>query len=199
MGNIHNCTSTCKVLSHIEELTEMTNDFQPTEYPNQENLKLSGFDSNIISLNNKMSVLDISKLIFNKINDMRFRPEEYLNEAKQRSCKSVFEQSINIIKNTGIRPMLFLWSDNKYNLLVNHDINSLCKNKYNHDDFFVSIDSGNINTLTSDDVIWKMLDNYDSEDQSLFFLKNYNHLVVSVAKTDKELNVIILFLSKDYE
>ena len=38
MGNIHNCTSTCKVLSHIEELTEMTNDFQPIEYPNQENL-----------------------------------------------------------------------------------------------------------------------------------------------------------------
>lgn len=198
MGNIENCTSTCKRLSHIEDLTEMTNDPQPKGHQIQESLKFSTLP-NTINLNSMMSILDISKLIFDKINDMRFRPEEYVNEAKQTRYKSLFEESIKNIKKNGVRPSLFLWSDNKYNLLVNHDINSLCKNKYNHDDFYVIIDYDNISTLTSEDVIWKMLDNYDNEDRSMLLMKNYSHLVVSAAKREKELDVTVLFLYKNDE
>lgn len=198
MGNINLCTSTCKKLSHIEEIAEMTNDFQPRGHQIQESLKFSTLP-NTINLNSLMSVLEISKLIFDKINDMRFRPEEYVNEAKQKRYKSIFEEAKNRMEKTGARQSLFLWSDDKYNLLMENDINSLCKNKYNHDDFFVIIDNENISTYATEDVIWKMLDNYDSENLSNFFLKNYNHLVVSSTKNEKELYVTVLFLYKNNE
>lgn len=191
MGNsTFNCRTICNSIRSYDESTEFTNEYESNEL--NDNLKLSKIQSNDIELS--CNPYEISKIIFDKVNDFRFRPDEYLGEAETKGVADAFNKSINEIERTGIRPELFIWSDKKYNLLVNGDIEKLCKDKYAHDDFVISIDVSHVNKITSDEVVWNIITNSNKNQQNNFLMKEYVYCAVSSVISNISLKVVCIFL-----
>ena len=162
----------------------------------KEALKFSTLQTNSFDLS-QVSEVEISKLIFDKINDIRFRPEEYLQEATKRGLSKPFQTTIDHINQTSMRPDMFIWSDKKYNLLKANDINGICKDKYKHDAFFVKFKPNNISMVSSDEIVWQLIESYDNDDRLKIIKKEYSHCVISAVLIQNGLDVHFVFLYKD--
>ena len=80
MGNSTlNCKTICNAIRSNDESTEFTNEYEANNDYN-ENINISKIQSNSIDLSSNPSSYEISKIIFDKVNDFRFRPDEYLGE-----------------------------------------------------------------------------------------------------------------------
>ena len=163
----------------------------------KEVLKFSTLQTNSFDLSSQVSELEISKLIFDKINDIRFRPEEYLEDATKRGLSKPFQITIAHINQTSMRPDMFIWSDKKYNLLKANDINGLCKDKYKHDAFFVKFKPTNISMVSSDEIVWQLIESYDNDDRLKIIKNEYSHCVISAVLIQNGLDVHFVFLYKD--
>jgi hypothetical protein len=94
---------------------------------------------------------------------------------------------------------LFLWSDKKYKLLINRDINLICKDKYMHEEFEVSVNYVDEGNVKIDDIVWKMAAKvYEDEKENIFDVK-YKRCIVNAENDDKNkcINIKIVFLYKD--
>ena len=92
---------------------------------------------------------------------------------------------------------MFIWSDKKYNLLKANDTNGICKDKYKHDDFFVKFKPTNINMVSSDEIVWKMIESYDNDDRLKIIKNEYSHCVISAVIIQNGLDVQFVFLYKE--
>ena len=193
MGNsMLNCKTICNAIRSYDESTEFTNEYDAYNDYN-ENINISKMQCNSIDLENSSSY-EISKIIFDKVNDFRFRPDEYLGEAESKGVEDAFKKSIEEIDRTGIRPELFIWSDKKYNLLANKEMDKLCKEKYAHDDYVISFDVSNVNKITSDEIVWNIIQSIDKCKQFDFLMKEYCSCAISALVNNSSLKVVCVFL-----
>ena len=205
MGNL-NCATICK--SNHEENNELltesnyiynafeTNDINSDNYNNC--ILVSTISSTRFSLT-KINSLDLSRSIFDKINDIRFRPDEYVNDASTWNCSHLIEDIVMKVNKGEQRLELFLWSDKKYKLLINRDINLICKDKYMHEEFEVSVNYVDEGNVKIDDIVWKMAAKiYEDEKENIFDVK-YKRCIVNAENDDKNkcINIKIVFLYKD--
>ena len=98
------------------------------------------------------------------------------------------------IERTGMRPELFIWSDKKHNLLAKKDIDTLCKEKYEHDNYVISFDVSNVNKITSDEVVWNIIKSIDKCKQCDFLMKEYCSCAISALVNNSSLKVVCVFL-----
>lgn len=203
MGNL-NCKTLCK--SNLDESNELLtenqhicNEINENDINSDNNLVfVSTVSSSRFSLS-KINSLELSRSIFDKINDIRFRPDEYENEAKKWKCFHLIETIVANVNNGGQRMELFLWSDKRYDLLINRDINMLCKEKYMHEEYEERISYEEEGNVKVDDIVWEMaLKVYEDEKENIFDTK-YKRCVIN-AMNDYEskcINIRIVFLYKD--
>ena len=93
MGNSTlNCKTICNAIRSNDESTEFTNEYEANNDYN-ENINISKIQSNSIDLSSNPSSYEISKIIFDKVNNFRFRPDEYLGEAESKGVEDAFKKS----------------------------------------------------------------------------------------------------------
>lgn len=144
--------------------------------------------------NPSMSPSELSKTIFNKLNEIRFNPLLFTKSAKEHGLEEIILKA-NSLKN---KPELAIWSESKYNILSNFDIKDtafplLTKNKYKATVYKHISNKPNI-----DGVVWDLLASSKKEDQERILIKNYHHCIVSAFKTyekgDIKIDIILVFL-----
>ena len=195
-NNINNINDNEKYI--LEKLSENKkkksnfNDFNnnyklSNELNNIQTYKNNNSKSSIINLP-EMETKEIAKKIFNKLNDFRSRPIQFIDDSKKYSLENLFQKAIdikNIENNKNFTSdndnEMFIWNEKKYNKLLenNNDISVITKNKYNCDIFKLFLNENDKNNISTEEILFKLLVDNNKEDQEKILLKKYKHCIVT--------------------
>ena len=127
---------------------------------------------------------------------------QFIDDSKKYSLEDLFNKASDIKleennKNfTNKNDELFFWSDDKYNEVIknNGDISAITKEKYNCDIFKLCLDENEKINITSEEIIFKLLQSNNREDQEKILLKKYKHLIVIFNTQQQTKREIIFYL-----
>lgn len=141
---------------------------------------------------------ELSKSIFNKLNEIRFNPVVFKDIAKQYGLDNIIHKANKLIN----KPEPIIWSESKYNILSNFDIKDtaiplLTKNKYE-----ATVYKHTTNKQNIDEIVWNIIASLNTEEQQKIIIKNYHHCIVSSYQTEhgkstSKIEIILVFLEKN--
>lgn len=141
----------------------------------------------VLDINN-MNDMDISKSIFNKVNDFRLRTDFYATKATEHGLEDLFQYN-NKKEND-----VFKWSENKYNACISREIYQ--KKKYKIETLVYAPFKIGITGFDPEESVWEILKQSNEEDRKKLLYKRYDSCVVNAKYENKMLCIEILMLLK---
>ena len=142
---------------------------------------------------NTLSNIDISRQIFNKINDFRLHTDSYQSKAQDHGLGQFFE-SIKLKLNTERDDCVFIWNDNKYNIADSRQ--EFDTDKYNVEYISVSPLNFSNSNFSAEEIVWDILNRVTNEEREKIIANYYDSCVVNAKYNNKVLNVELIFLNK---
>lgn len=138
---------------------------------------------------NNMSDMDISKNIFNKLNDFRLRTDFYATKAAEHGLEELFQYKKENEND------VFKWSENKYNACVSREIYQ--KNKYKIETFVYPPFQIVVPGFDPEEKVWEILKQSSDEDRKKLLYKRYDSCVVNAKYENRMLYIEVLMLLKN--